>query len=348
MTSVSDSPKSEAPEGRAKGGYQRALVLSDKRRKEISAFALAAKAAKANLPKAICGRDDRPLIIGDIELQCYVLEDETRVLTMRGLQAGVGLSTGGGKEGTRKIPALMRRLREKGLDVMDLDVRADSPIRFVTTSGAVADGYDATILPDICAVLIEADRRKLLGDRLDKLGERAAKLQHGFARLGIIALVDTVTGYRDFKTSTEIARIVEAFVAKALQPYVAKFKPDFYRELFRLRGLPFDPDSVKRPPYFGHITNDIVYRRLAPGVWKELKTRAAREETNNRRPHLHRFLTADIGDPRLREMITKVTTIMELSDHWLDFKSKLDRLLPAYNETMPLPLPLKNDTGQGL
>ena len=105
---------------------------------------------------------------------------------------------------------------------------------------------------------------------------------------------------------------------------------------------------MKRPPYFGYITNAIVYRRLAPGVWKELKSRAAKEETNNRRPHLHRFLTADIGDPRLREMITKVTTIMELSENWQDFKTKLDRILPAYNEPMPLPLQLKDDTGKGL
>lgn len=337
----------DQPEGRAKGGIARSLALSDERKREIAAMGVLARQEKAKLPKAICGRDDRPLLIGDIQLTCYVLEDETRVLTLRGLQAGVGLSSGGGKEGARKIPALMRRLKEKGIDIMGLDVRADSPIRFVTTTGGIADGYDATILPDICAVLIEADRRGLLGDRLEKLGQRAAQLQHGFARLGIIYLVDSVTGYHDLKVGSELAKILEAFVAKALQPYVKKFTPEFYSEICRLRGLPFDPTSVKRPPYFGHITNDIVYRRLAPGVWKELKSKASKEESKTR-PHLHRYLTSDIGDPRLREVITKVVTIMQLSDTWFDFKSKLDRLLPAYNETMSLPLALQNDDGKGL
>jgi hypothetical protein len=183
------------------------------------------------ISKAICGRDDRPLWIGDIQLTCYVLEDETRVLTLRDLQSSVGLSSGGGKEGARKIPALMRRLKDKGLDIMELDLRADSPIRFITTTNTIADGYDATILPDICAVLIEADRRGLLGERLDKLGQRAAQLQHGFAKLGIIYLVDSVTGYRDLKVGNELARILEAFVAKALQPYVKKFTPEFYSEI---------------------------------------------------------------------------------------------------------------------
>ena len=30
-------------------------------------------------------------------------------------------------------------------------------------------------------------------------------------------------------------------------------------------------EFVKRPQYFGILTNDIVYRRLAPGVLDELK-----------------------------------------------------------------------------
>jgi len=33
--------------------------------------------------KVIAGTPDRPLIIGDIEIPCYVLEDETRVLSVR-------------------------------------------------------------------------------------------------------------------------------------------------------------------------------------------------------------------------------------------------------------------------
>lgn len=333
--------------GKAAGGDARALALTADRRREISRQGVLAKRERAQLPKAICGDDAKPIVIGDIELQCYVLEDETRVLTLRGLQGSIGLSEGGGKEGARKIPALMARLKEKGLHIMDLDVRANSPIRFLTPAGTIADGYDATILPDICAVLIEADRKQLLDKRLSKLGERAAILQHGFATLGIIALVDKVTGYRDYKSATEFAKLVEAYVAKALQPYVKKFTPDYYSEICRLRGLPFDPSSVKRPAYFGHLTNDIVYRRLAPGIWKELKGMASKEERKSK-PHLHRYLTSEIGDPRLREVITKVVTTMQLSDDWFDFKSKLDRILPAFNETMQLPLALRTDDGKGL
>ncbi len=37
------------------------------------------------------------------------------------------MSEGGGKGGARKIPSLMTRLANKGIDIMDLDVRANNP-----------------------------------------------------------------------------------------------------------------------------------------------------------------------------------------------------------------------------
>lgn len=55
----------------------------------------------------------------------------------------------------------MTRLAENGIDTRNLTARANSPIRFIQPQGGIADGYDATILPDICAVLIDAGQRRL-------------------------------------------------------------------------------------------------------------------------------------------------------------------------------------------
>ena len=209
--------------GRAKGGAARALALSPARRREIALNAAEAKRQRASLPRAICGADDKKLVFGEIEIQCYVLEDETRVLTLRTLQSGIGMSEGGGKGGARKIPALMARLKNKGLNVIDLDVRANEPFKFIAPSGSIADGYDARILPDICAVLIDADRKRILDKRYEQIAERAARMQHGFATMGIIWLVDKVTGYEDFKKANDFGKIIEAFVAKEIRPYIGKF-----------------------------------------------------------------------------------------------------------------------------
>ena len=335
--------------GRAKGGEARALSLSPERRKEISVLAVKAKKDRASLPKAICGTEDRRLFLGEIEIQCYVLEDETRVLTLRTLQSGMGMSEGGGKGGARKIPALMARIAEKGIDIKGLDVRANIPISFITPSGYLADGYDARLLPDICAVLIEADRKRVLDKRYTTLADRAAKMQHGFAIEGILGLVDKATGYDDFRKASDFGRILEAFVAKEMQPYMPKFPAQYYQEICRLRGVPYDPNSVKRPSYFGHLTNRITYLRLAPGVWKELKAKAKeKKSTALSMPHLHRFLTGDVGDPRLRDVISKNVAIMQLSDNWFDFLEKLDRVLPPQQQQLQLQFDNIKDDGTGL
>ncbi len=332
--------------GRAKGGVARALSLSPERRKEIAMSAVAAKKDRANLPRTICGTEDKKIIFGDIEIQCYVLEGEARVLTMRTLQSGIGMSEGGGKGGARKIPALMTRLGNLGLNIMELDVRANNPIRFITPSGGIADGYDAKMLPDICAVLIEADRKRLLDKRYQHIADRAATLQHGFATMGIIWLVDKVTGYDTFKKANEFASIIQLFVAPELRPYVRRFPPEYYEQICRLRQVPYDPSSVKRPAYFGHLTNSITYHRLAPYVWKELKAKASKALAVSK-PHLHRYLTEDMGDPRLREVIITNITVMKLSNDWFDFVEKLDRVLPQYNQTLQLPFDTPKDQGIG-
>ena len=125
------------------------------------------------------------------------------------------------------------------------------------------------------------------------------------------------------------------------------FPDEFYQELFRLRGLEFPKDSVKRPQYFGHLTNDIVYRRLAPAVLDELKNSTPKSPSGRLKNHLHRRLTSDLGHPKLREHMASIVTAIKLSDTYSQFKQSLDRIHPKYNETMALNFNDEDD-GTGL
>ena len=55
--------------------------------------------------KVIAGAPDRPLIIGEISIPCYVLEDETRVLTQDGCMKAIG-RTGNPRTDVVKPPAV--------------------------------------------------------------------------------------------------------------------------------------------------------------------------------------------------------------------------------------------------
>lgn len=72
-------------------------------------------------------------------------------------------------------------------------------------------------------------------------------LVRGFARVGIIALVDSATGYEKVRARQSLEKILEEFVAKELQKWLKTFPDDFYHEIFRLNRWPYVVSSVRRP-----------------------------------------------------------------------------------------------------
>lgn len=335
--------ENERREASAKGGKVRAERLTREQRSESARTAAMTRWAGEGKPQPVLakyGAPDRPLRIGEIEIPCYVLGDGTRVLAQRGLQGGIGLSLGGGRTGARRIAELMESLAEKGIDTRGLTARVNLPIRFIPPHGGnPADGYEASILPDICAVLIDAGHRGKLGKQREHLATRAALLQHGFATVGILALVDEATGYQDYRQRDALAEILRKFVVKELQPWVPTFPVDFYRQVYRLNGWQFNEKSNARPGVIGHWTNNIVYKRLAPGVWEELNRLTPRNERGSLKDKLFQRLTDDIGHPKLREHLAGVVMLMKYSPDWRTFMDRMDKEYPQWGSNYLLPYP---------
>lgn len=340
--------------GKAAGGEARARVLSPERRKEIAMAGVQARKDRANL---LVVTHTGMLKLGDVELPCYVTTGEDgkplRLLSQRALQDALRLvdeevPVSGQHPGSR-VDRFLTAKWSKPLIFKNKEPDHFAPVKCVY-EGKTISGYRAEVLADVCDAMMEARELGLLTTpRRIAIAEQCMVLMRGFMRVGITALVDEATGYQRDRARDELARILEQFIAKDMQAYAKKFPPEFYEEIFRLRQVPYEPGSVKRPAYFGHLTNDIIYRRLAPGVWTELKAKAKKEsEKGVAKPHLHRFLSADVGDPRLRTLITKVVTIMQLSDSWADFKQKLDNLVPAQHQEPETALETTDDDGTGL
>lgn len=66
----------------------------------------------------------------EVEIPCYVLEGDIRVLTQRGMQTGIGMSTSGGTGGAHRLAQFIESLAEKGIDCKDLALRIRNPIPF--------------------------------------------------------------------------------------------------------------------------------------------------------------------------------------------------------------------------
>lgn len=263
-----------------------------------------------------------------------------------GMLAALGLSQGGRGRSGGQGDRLGRFLTGASISPYihnDLLNLIQAPIKFrikVHNAGMRrAFGYKATTLPDICEAVLKARSEGALHPTQQHIAARCELLVRGFARIGIIALVDEATGYQNERARDALAEILEQFIAKELQPYIKLFPTAFYENLYRLRGLEFPRDTAKKPQDFGHLTNDIVYARLAPGVLEELRDVVPKRVSGKGRKYpFTRRLTEDVGHPKLREHLASVTTIMKLSDEYEDFEVKLDRVHPRYDETLSLPL----------
>jgi hypothetical protein len=339
--------------GRARGGVARAEALSKKQRKSIAQKAAAARWS-GEIRRATHGSDDHPIRIGDIEIPCYVLEDETRVLSLRGMLSSLNMSLG--RASTRREDRLTSFLTGNAISPFvpkALTAMIEEPIRFHPPGGgSSAYGYPATILADICDVVLSARKAGALLKQQEHIAERCEILVRGFARVGIIALVDEATGFQRDRAKDSLSRILEAFIAKELQPWLRTFPADFYHEMFRLRGLEYPKDTVQRPRYFGLLTNDVVYDRLAPGVLNELRKVNPKDEAGRRRHKNFQWLTNNVGYPKLREHLGAVIATMKLSGDWYDFKAKLDKNYPRLGKPTQLSFDYANeeeaDTGKGL
>ena len=331
------------PTGKAKGGAARAASLTSQEKLAISRKGVEAKKELASLPRATHGSTDNPLKIGDMSIACYVLENDMRVLSQRGLQTGLGMSSSGGSTpGEQRLVTLLVSLAEKYKHDKDLSVRIDAlvsrlraPIKFRLPVLGWAFGYEATILADICDVILAARKDGLLQKQQERIAGQAELLVRGFARVGIIALIDEATGYQKDRAKDALAKILESFVAKELQPYLRTFPSDYYEQLFRLYDLPYPPVGNKsfRPAFFGHITNDVVYSRLAPELLPELKKAASKAE---KKAKLHQWLTQDIGHPKLKEHLASIVSILKLSKTPDDFRANVNVVHPRYGDTKNL------------
>lgn len=331
----------EQPSGKSKGGIARAESLTPDQRAEIARKAAMAR-WDSDLPKAEFGAPDRPLKIGgDWEVPCYVLADKRRVLVQRGVMDALDMSQGtAGRGGGDR---LAKFVATKALNTFVSEDLADvikSPIIFQTTNGSRAYGYEATVLADLCDAVLEARKQGKLHYQQVHIAERCEALVRAFAKVGIIALVDEATGYQEVRDKLALQKILDKYLTADKAKWAKTFPDDFYRKLFRVRGLEYDPSSVRRPGFIGHDTNNVVYDRLQPGVLRKLDELNPKTPKGYRKDRHHQFFTPDYGVPELKQHILNVMFLMDAAgeNNWKGFLTMLNRASPRKGANMELDL----------
>lgn len=291
------------------------------------------------------------LTIGDIKIPCAVLDNGKRVISETGISHAL--------LGTRS--GASRRLKKSSLDTgahLPVFLAPNNLKPFIGTELAsgplvpieyqdgrrMVQGYDANILPVVCDIWLKAREANVLQkQQLDK-AQKAETLMRGLAHVGIIALVDEATGYQAERDRDELQRFLALYLSEERLKWAKMFPDEYYKQLFRLYGWNYSPLSVKRPKYVGKLTNELVYKKLPANVIEELRRlNPVKNKKTHRREGAHfQHLSADIGQPDLRDHLLQLIAIMRISPNLPVFKRNFARAFPS-NEGEQIELDLIDD-----
>lgn len=264
------------------------------------------------------------LHLGGMAIPCYILEDGTRVLSGRGMQDALKMvddsEDAKQKGGTR----LVRHLGQKSLEPFIYKGREQDhfePILCYRGDQKV-NGYEATVLADICEAFLDARKSITLSPRQKIIADQCEILIRGFARVGIVALVDEATGYQYDRERFELQKILNAYISEEILKWQLTFTDDFYKEVYRLWGLPFIPKYIKnKPSFIGKLTKKYIYDLLPRGVVDKIKEKTGKTEKGNWKYKWHQSLTPEVGKEHLKKQIIEVTTLMSISQSKEQFHS---------------------------
>lgn len=326
----------------AKGGDARAAALSPEDRSAIARLAAEQRwGSKSAAPKET---HSGILTIADREIECAVLENGLRVFSARGLSRVIGSRTKSvkvrpGQEDVyadaRQMPPFLAHPRLRPFIPNDLIAPLISPVQFRTKhGGAAAYGYEATLLPRICGIILDADKGGALRKSQSRMVATAELLIRGFAEVGIIALVDEATGYQADRARDELNRILSAYISKELLKWTRRFPDEFFRQIYRLEGWEYKEGHHKRPRTVGKLINKLVYEQLPDGVLPQLKKLNPRTESGRRAYKHHQFLSEDTGHAHLDKQIIEVTTLMRIADDKKQFFRLFQKAFPPRGQQL--------------
>lgn len=284
----------------------------------------------------------------DISIECYVTSDKKRILSLRGTARVLDLKGAGST-------AIARNLRSQWIQPYLTDELKDwlgnieygNIEKIGGTKGANFIPLEGSLFVDICKAYVNAQRDGLFTDKKNKVLPKWKKqdliahklfgIMSAFAKVGIVALIDEITGYQQDRDRDEIYKLLSIYLSEERLAWAKKFPDEFYKQIYRLKGWKYPTGSTKRSPLIGKITNEIVYKRLPDGVLKELKNRnPVEKDTKRRKWKHHQFLSKDVGQPDLRDHLLQEVALMRAAPNWNVFMRLLKRAIPKPGDQIPL------------
>jgi P63C domain-containing protein len=274
------------------------------------------------------------LTIGDKELAVAVLEDGSRIISGAAIFKAFGRTKRGRKKDEIRVLNMPSFIDANNLQPFiseDLG-QVLRIIEYRRKNGRLATGYDVKILPLICDVYLSARLAGALTKQQLPLAIVSEMLVRSFSKIGIVALVDEVSGYQYDRERDDLERLLEIYLSEERLKWAKMFPDEFYKLIYKLKGWPY-PTGTGKTPYIGRLTNQYVYEKLPPGVLPKLRELNPKNPITKRRPAtFHQHLSVEIGQPDLRDHLLQVIALLRAAPNWRVFDRLFKRAFPTRDE----------------
>lgn len=266
--------------------------------------------------------------IGEVKMYSLVTRSGKRLISAGDVFKAVGKS----RRGNARVEGYPAFIGARNLiPFIDTELQKKmQPIKYRAKNGKISEAYDASIIPEVADLYIEAHDANVLTVAQESVYQRSLIIVRALAKLGITALIDEATGYQDDRESHALQKLLQAYISEDLMKWQRRFPIDFYREIYRLYDIPFDPKNPKRPQWIGNFTLKYVYGVFPEKVMDEIKKRNPKFETPRKtiyRGHKHfQHLTEEIGIPQLDDQLKKLIVVMRMSDNMNEFDQNFNKV----------------------
>lgn len=256
--------------GGKKGGKARAEKLTPEERKEI-----ATKAAKKrweakymeseseSFPESPFAKYRGELLLGDKTIDCYVLDTEERVISLRATVKAIADADSGDLAKFIGVSSLKTYIN-KDLILAEL-------IEFnIPGTQFKGLGIKSSHFEEILRGYVEAlHKNALTTDRQREIAIQCAVLSTSLTKVGLDALIDEATGYQYVRAEDALQLKLRLYIAEELRAWEKTFPDELWEQFGRLTKWTGPLHS--RPKWWGKLVIELVYDTLDPDVAEYLK-----------------------------------------------------------------------------
>ncbi len=278
-------------------------------------------------PRKVWGRG--PVRFGDVEIDCYVLDDGTPVLSKGKMMLALDRKWKGSSRSER--PNFIGAMNLQPFVRPELDKLLEG-MEFLD-GGKRLSGYDAKILPHICKLYRDAAKADVLRPNQMQTAQKCEILSDAFSIVGITALIYEQLGYEKVKNPDAFRYLIESYLEPEIRKWSKEFPDEFFSQLDRIYGNQHTTPK-NRPQYYAKFIRKYVYDPLEKGaVLRELDARNPVTDKGYRKHRHHSGLSEKVGLPALRAMVWQVIGALKLAGNKRKFEGNYARMMGQAYQT---------------